>query len=167
MCNKKFYPYNAEREKGGGKFCSEKCYFEYRKNIKVKNRTHICRFCKKTFYRDSSHQYIYCSQRCFGRDNIGRRLSPKTEFKRQNGKRPYPKLWTEALKSIIRDRDNHRCTDCGCPESENIKNLDVHHIDNNKNNNELSNLISLCMRCHRKRHNYNAEYMKKILKGAS
>ena len=40
----------------------------------------------------------------------------------------------------------HECTNCGYDEV--IPALDVHHIDSNRNNNELSNLIILCRNCH-------------------
>lgn len=50
--------------------------------------------------------------------------------------------WLKALK-----RDNYRCVVCP-----NMKSLHVHHIDGNKENNELSNLITLCSACHRAVH---------------
>lgn len=39
------------------------------------------------------------------------------------------------------------CEICGSDE-----NLEVHHLDKNRNNNELSNLIKVCRNCHRKFH---------------
>ena len=49
------------------------------------------------------------------------------------------------------ERDHNVCTNCG-----GTKHLDVHHIDNNgiyrpvdgKANNDLSNLLTLCHKCH-------------------
>jgi 5-methylcytosine-specific restriction endonuclease McrA len=62
----------------------------------------------------------------------------------------YPNEWNDKLKSIIRQRDNHRCWLCrDMQEGQNYR-LDVHHIDYNKKNCHPDNLVSLCKRCHRK-----------------
>lgn len=42
----------------------------------------------------------------------------------------------------------HKCAICGWDEDERI--LEVHHIDSNREHNELDNLIILCPTCHRK-----------------
>ena len=42
----------------------------------------------------------------------------------------------------------HKCAICGWNEDERI--LEVHHIDSNRENNEIDNLIILCPICHRK-----------------
>jgi 5-methylcytosine-specific restriction endonuclease McrA len=44
-----------------------------------------------------------------------------------------------------------KCETCGY--SQHIEALEVHHIDKNGNNNELSNLIVLCCNCHNLVHN--------------
>jgi len=46
------------------------------------------------------------------------------------------------------ERDNYICQECGISDKERI--LHIHHIDYNKNNNELINLITLCNVCHAK-----------------
>ena len=67
---------------------------------------------------------------------------------------------------IILERDNWECQDCGLTNEQHIlcfnKCLVVHNIDGeNKKikeiNNQEENLISLCMRCHGKRHKINLE----------
>lgn len=63
-------------------------------------------------------------------------------------KEPYGKAWNNRLKEDVRNRDNHRCQECGVPQQECSTRLDVHHIDYNKTNNDMSNLISLCHACH-------------------
>lgn len=65
----------------------------------------------------------------------------------------YSPLFNFKLKEEIRKRDNFRCCECGSPQDESIRRLEVHHIDENKKNNDKSNLISLCKSCHRKVHN--------------
>jgi len=47
-------------------------------------------------------------------------------------------------------RDNHQCRCCATSED-----LVVHHIDKNKQNNELENLITFCRSCHNKFHSEN------------
>ena len=63
---------------------------------------------------------------------------------------PYSIEWTNALKEKIRYRDKHICQICGCSQSKNCRKLDVHHIDYDKENINLCNLISLCHKCHTK-----------------
>lgn len=60
----------------------------------------------------------------------------------------YPLEFNNELKEFIRERDNHICQLCDKTEEENGRKLDVHHIDYNKQNVDLENLITLCRRCH-------------------
>ena len=70
---------------------------------------------------------------------------------------PYPLGWTKTFKEQIRYRDGYKCQVCGCPEVECNRKLDVHHIDYNKMNINIENLISLCQSCHMKT-NFNRDY---------
>ena len=75
---------------------------------------------------------------------------------------PYPLGWNVTFKEQIRYRDGYKCQLCGKDEIENKRKLDVHHIDYNKINISLSNLISLCKSCHT-RTNCNREYWRNKL----
>ena len=44
-------------------------------------------------------------------------------------------------------RKEYKCEECGS-----IKNIDVHHIDGDRNNNVPENLELLCRSCHVKKH---------------
>jgi len=55
----------------------------------------------------------------------------------------YPPIFNKYLKKLIKERDGYKCTSCG-----DIKSLCIHHIDFNKKNCSLNNLITLCARCH-------------------
>lgn len=70
----------------------------------------------------------------------------------QGGKsfEPYGTEFNNMLKEMIRRRDNYICQNCELVE--NGQKLDVHHIDGNKKNNNLNNLITLCRNCHVKLH---------------
>ena len=72
---------------------------------------------------------------------------------------PYPLGWTKTFKEQIRYRDKYKCQLCSIPEVENCRALSVHHIDYNKENLALDNLISLCNKCHGKTH-FNRDYWK-------
>ncbi len=64
------------------------------------------------------------------------------------------------LKEQVRFRSHYKCQVCGCPQIENGRQLDCHHIDYNKKNNILNNLIALCKNCHRAT-NDNRDYWQK------
>lgn len=70
---------------------------------------------------------------------------------------PYPSLFNRQLKEKIRVRDNFKCQICGIPELECNERLTIHHIDYNKKNCNIGNLISLCRKCHT-RTNLNREF---------
>jgi 5-methylcytosine-specific restriction endonuclease McrA len=60
----------------------------------------------------------------------------------------YGKEFDNSLKEQVRFRDKYKCQICGCSQLENSKQLDVHHKDYDKKNNNMNNLISLCRSCH-------------------
>lgn len=49
-------------------------------------------------------------------------------------------------RNFILKRDNFTCQEC----NKNNKTFAIHHIDYDKNNNSLNNLITLCVSCHSK-----------------
>lgn len=74
---------------------------------------------------------------------------------------PYSVDWTKTLKQSIRERDKYRCVLCGKPQDD-ISHC-VHHIDYDKKNCNIDNLITLCSVCHGKT-NKNRDYWEKLLK---
>ena len=60
---------------------------------------------------------------------------------------PYAFDFNEKLKERIRRRDSYICQLCGKMEFEVKDKLRVHHIDYDKQNSNLNNLISLCNSC--------------------
>jgi hypothetical protein len=63
----------------------------------------------------------------------------------------YPPDFSDALRRSVRRRDGNRCVECGA-ERTNRRELEVHHVDRNRDNNKELNLVTLCQRCHLKRH---------------
>ena len=59
---------------------------------------------------------------------------------------PYGVDFDERRREQIRERDGRSCR--MCHEKENGKKLHVHHVDYNKSNNDMTNLVSLCHHCH-------------------
>lgn len=54
----------------------------------------------------------------------------------------------DTLRRRVRKRDGGQyCALCG-----GVVNVDVHHVDGNRMNNDLSNLVQLCRRCHGQAH---------------
>jgi len=58
---------------------------------------------------------------------------------------PYPVIFRDKLKNTIRENYNNNCIMCN---KQGKKKLAIHHIDYNKNNCEINNLIPLCNSCH-------------------
>jgi hypothetical protein len=56
----------------------------------------------------------------------------------------------------VLDRDDNRCVKCKATTR-----LAIHHIDWNEDNNELNNLVVLCVRCHSKVHLFVPERLRK------
>lgn len=69
----------------------------------------------------------------------------------------YPLGWNKTFKEQIRYRDEYKCQLCDCHEVECNRKLHVHHIDYDKKNLNINNLIALCQSCHMKT-NFNREY---------
>jgi len=73
---------------------------------------------------------------------------------------PYSVDWTQTLRQSIRERDKFICQLCN--EIEKDRKHQIHHIDYNKKNCSLNNLINLCGSCHQKT-NFHRDYWKQLL----
>ena len=71
----------------------------------------------------------------------------------------YGSEFDSSLKEKVRFKDSYKCQICGCSQVENARQLSIHHIDYNKKNNNINNLVSLCISCHTKT-SYDREYWK-------
>jgi len=82
----------------------------------------------------------------------------------------YPTFFIN-VRAQIRKRDNYICQKCGITEKEHLikytKVLDVHHIDYDKENCGIFNLITLCHKCNmeanKNRSYYKIFYLKKVI----
>lgn len=109
----------------------------------VKRDKYECAYCGREVYRRPSDVAknisgkFYCSREC---GNLA-----KNQFREESGE------WLNSH-STYRKRAlqayPHKCLVCGWDEDERI--LEVHHIDENREHNEVENLCILCPTCHRK-----------------
>jgi hypothetical protein len=105
-----------------------------------------CKICDKILTKRSA---IYCIKH-YKRVGISRPGSLNPNWKGGLKQKNYPLGWNRIYTEQVRNRDNYTCQECGVPEVECITKLHVHHIDFNKHNIDLDNLISLCHSCHAK-----------------
>lgn len=143
-CGTSFVPDRSLR-----RFCSRRCMFDYRR----KQRTIRCPVCGREFQR-SSRAHVYCSNECRGKhysgpanamfngymaaDDAGY-IRYSSRHPAHPTKRVHQVVWEESGRPDI-------CEVCGGKPGV------VHHIDNNKANNAIGNLMRLCQSCHRRLH---------------
>lgn len=157
-------------DRSENQYCSRECNWEYLRENKEAapgweggaKVTRPCDTCGGTVTRDRSHFYgtVYCSNQCMSEGRKGERHHnwvPGTVTW-------YGENWFEQREKAL-ERDNRQCVSCGISREEHrelhSRDLSVHHIDPIRNYrdgdelnfeaaNELSNLITVCMPCHRK-----------------
>ncbi len=96
----------------------------------------------------------YCSPKCI--DRSGEKNS------RWNGGRsfePYPIAFNNKLRERIRNYDDRVCQLCNKSEIENGRRLTVHHIDSDKTNCNIDNLIAICLSCNSKSDTVEKEFL--------
>jgi hypothetical protein len=106
------------------------------------------------------------SKKCRSCSAINKLKNPKNHPNYLDGLdlSPYSSEFNSKLKEHARERDNYICQNCGMTEEEHLivvgTCLHCHHIDYNKQNSNINNLITLCNSCH-VRSNYNRKYWEK------
>lgn len=139
VCGKEFETIKARVSIGWGIYCSRSCQHKsMRKGLETK-----CAYCQKKIYRSqksikrSKSGRYFCGHLCqlywFNKQKNGER-HPNW----QGGKQSYRKNMIRTSKSVL-------CKKCGLGD---IRILTVHHIDKNRDNNNIENLEWLCLNCH-------------------
>lgn len=80
---------------------------------------------------------------------------------RTKEKYPYPAEFTDYLKKKVRKRDNQTCRAC-FREAKGRKGI-VHHIDGDKPNCSMDNLVLVCCSCHNTIHSYSTNHGERIV----
>ncbi len=113
--------------------------------------TKVCPQCGESFSfrrngKWNNARRTFCSQTCANITNCPKGTG-SWSYKDGHGYEPYSKEFVR-VREKIRARDNWHCVDCGIPQEEFEKALDVHHVDGDKSNNDPTNLVTLCKKCH-------------------
>ena len=140
--------------------CSKQCRYKY---VQSKIPISTCKTCGKEFRAHQLRQYKeYCSLSCIQRTPCqfcGKIITGRVTFQSGN-KRFCGRKCATAFRRINQREKNYivrgfiqtiqRCGDIICEKcGHNVtESLNVHHIDENKRNNETNNLMTLCANCH-------------------
>lgn len=121
-------------------FCSRECSSKERQNRTNKN----CAYCNKQFElqiskTNSKSGLYFCSRKC--KDNAQRIESGFSQLHPSH----YTNGYSEYRDLAFRNYE-HKCSACSYDKYPIL--LEVHHIDSDRKNAELSNLIILCPTCH-------------------
>ena len=122
----------------------------------------ICDYCGKEFHKTPSKirsEFNFCCREC---KDMAQRMSSGKKFDEMR-----PNHYDTGEHNYRKHsfaKYEHKCAVCGWNEDEDV--LEVHHIDENRNNNSVNNLIILCPTCHRKltTHKYELVDRKTIIK---
>ncbi len=90
----------------------------------------------------------FCSQPCQASFYSSRRVGP-LGGNWKGSVSIYPRAFREARKVAL-ERDGNICQ----MEGPHSGRLEVHHVDGDKHNTELSNLTTLCAKCHKRTHRW-------------
>jgi predicted RNA-binding Zn-ribbon protein involved in translation (DUF1610 family) len=122
-------------------YCSVSC--GNKDNI---NNTHIefcCANCGIVFFRtksklkNSKHNIYFCSRACKDKGQSYITEIQPAHYNTGTGKSSYRSKALNNLPNV-----------CAVCEYDNVDALEVHHIDKDRQNNSLSNLLVLCANCH-------------------
>jgi 5-methylcytosine-specific restriction endonuclease McrA len=132
-CHREFLSKRHHRQRR--EFCSNECRIAARKT----GRFIACAECGVQFWvipaREREHRTLYCSNAC-----------RVTAWNRESLARETPGSYQNNGWKVF----ERKCADCGYDARPEI--ILLHHIDGNRKNGAISNLVPLCQNCHCIRH---------------
>ena len=154
ICKKEFYAKPSHLKRGDGKYCSNACSAQARRRGKYV----VCTTCGKDVWRMPKHLdhsksgNYFCNKSCqtLWRNSVMYSGAAHPNWK--GGENIYRKI-------MLRDEGPQICKRCGITD---LRLLTVHHINQNRKNNNIENLVWLCYNCHRLVHK-DKEEMKKFM----
>jgi hypothetical protein len=160
VCGKQFsyHAYISAEKKQPRKTCSKTCQYSIVSKALYNRVKRQCKWCKKPYSTIACQNKTFCSRECqiqFMKSLTG---DKNPAWKPINEKASYRTLKTTIRKRLITSETT--CYDCG------KKSLlfEIHHVDKNRKNNNLSNLVVLCLDCHANRHR--GEQAERIIRGS-
>lgn len=167
---------NSEVKRARSKYCSPKCQgiaAKGDKSVRYNKQIIKCSNCNTEILKQPSliFKTNFCSQECKNTYHSKRLSSTNNpRFKDgvwvgRKGNKGIYNGFTLKVKKQARERDGYKCKVCNKTELDHNMAMHVHHIDYNKDNNDLNNLVSVCRYCHGKIHG-NEEQWQKILSKA-
>ncbi len=149
ICSTSFYAKPRHLKVGWGKFCSQKCQFKSQRNgVNVK-----CAACGELIYRTPRHfkhsksKLFFCNKSCLAVWKNKNSLIGEDHVNWKNGEHAYRNIMKRGGAPQV-------CKSCGMRDP---RLLLVHHIDGERTNNTLKNLMWLCHNCHFLKHVHNIE----------
>lgn len=148
VCSRGFYVKPNRINRGWGKYCSKQCNYEDQKT----GRSFACHTCGQLSYKSLKDQVksksgkYFCSKSCqtIWRNSV---YTGKSHSNWRGGQSAYRNI-------LLRAKIDHVCSRC---KNRDTRILIVHHIDRNRKNNSVSNLMWLCHNCHYLVHHYGDE----------
>lgn len=148
QCTNTFQARKADHNRGRARFCSKSCASKHAKCQNKPEPNVACAHCAKPIYRNPSKQkksksgLYFCCMKCkYYEQRIGGipEIQP-THY--GTGKSQYRKIAFEHFRPV--------CFGCGYNQHREV--LQVHHVDENRANGDLNNLLILCPTCHSEVH---------------
>lgn len=140
------------------KYCCKDCSYTARRKRVVRPCVNCGKPVERLQWYEEKTLNAFCSYSCNGLYNSKSQPKGKDAYwYGQTGEgtpnwrgglsfEPYAPDFNKKLKRQVRERDNFRCQVCN--NKENGERLHCHHIDYDKRNNAIYNLVSLCRSCH-------------------
>src|SRR6266550_1414903 len=154
-CGKVFFRKQGESMRENANYCSHSCSSKVNTVNQPLNLYADCAYCGKQVkvrFRKQLEREIFCTRNCA---NIAHSKKMKgignPRYVHGMAWERYPREF-RILAPLVRQRDSQQCQLCQMTAEQNGKELDVHHIDYDKEHNEPLNLITLCRWCHGKMH---------------
>ena len=132
------------------RFCSSKCrglFITKKHHYKYINL--VCKQCKKEFKR-LKHRIQYAKNGCYFCCRKCKDIAQSLEGNCPEIRPPHFGNGHCCYRDNYIKKHSLICNRCGYKEFESC--IDIHHIDENRENNKMNNLISLCKNCHKSLH---------------